>query len=151
MLKGRSRILVGFSAVCSLLLCLAAAGLWMRSTSEMDQVRTADPFHQTTLVSANGELCVETVTMLMPEFDPGVTVAHALPSQYGPRTVDWQFAGLGGGRQILPTLEGPIRYDTLMIPLWMVVVLLAIPPMLTWDSRKPVTAPADNEGVRPAF
>ncbi len=116
---------------------LLVAGLWMRSTTAMDQVRTADPLRQTTLVSANGEFCIETVTCLIPEFEPGFDIAHALPSQYGPRAINWQFAGLGAGKEVTATLEGPIRYDTLMIPLWLVVVLLAIPPVLIWDMREP--------------
>ena len=33
----------GFVGATSLVLCLLVAGLWMRSTTEMDQVRTADP------------------------------------------------------------------------------------------------------------
>jgi hypothetical protein len=147
MLKARNRIALGIPTGCSLVLCLAAAGLWTRSTSKMDQLRTADPFRQTTLVSANGELCVERVFIAVPEFAPGVSVAHALPSQYGPRTLNWQFAGLGGGRQIMATLEGPIRYDTLMIPLWLIVILLAVPPVLLWDSRKAGTRSSDTRGA----
>ncbi|HEY8747012.1 MAG TPA: hypothetical protein VIM11_03485 [Tepidisphaeraceae bacterium] len=74
-------------AAGSLALCIGAIALWMRSTTEMDQLRTADPFRQTTLVSANGEFCVETVTAAAPEFDPGLEMAHSLPTQYGPRSL----------------------------------------------------------------
>jgi hypothetical protein len=151
MSKPRSRTVVGFLSACSLVLCLAVAGLWMRSVVEMDQVRSADPFRQTTVVSANGELCVETVTALMPEFDPGVSRAHALPTQYCPRILNWQVAGLGGGREVIPTFEGPIRYDTLMIPLWLIVVLLAVPPVLLWDAGKSAAGRSDSQDMRPAF
>jgi hypothetical protein len=130
------RMVTGLGAGLSLALCVTAAGLWVRSTAKTDQVRTADPLRQTTLVSSNGELCVETVSTLVPQFQPGLIVAHALPSQYGPRVINWQFAGIGAGMQVEPSLEGPVRYDTLMIPLWLIVVLLAIPPVLTWDMRK---------------
>jgi len=139
--------MASFLAGASFVLCLLVAGLWMRSTTKMDQVRTADPLHQTTLVSANGEFCVETITSLMPEFEPGTNVAHALPSQYGPRSIDWQFAGLGGGTQVVPTLEGPIRYDTLMFPLWLLVVLLAIPPVVMWDMQKSAPAPVSTDST----
>jgi hypothetical protein len=136
-------------AAASLTLCLAAAGLWMRSTSEMDQLRSADPFRQTTLISANGEFCVETVTALSPEFDPGLNVAHALPTQYGPRTLNWQLAGLGAGELTIPTLDGPVRYDTLMIPLWLIVVVLAIPPVFIWDSRRAATTSDLHKPIDP--
>ena len=143
------RVVLGFVGATSLVLCLLVAGLWMRSTTAMDQVRTADPLRQTTLVSANGEFCVETVTSIVPEFEPGTTVAHALPSQYGPRTINWQFAGLGAGTEVLPSLEGPMRYETLMIPLWFIVVLLAIPPVLLWDMRSAAHSTAtSNLSVR---
>jgi hypothetical protein len=102
----------------------------------MDQLRTADPFRQTTLVSDNGEFCVETVATVVPEFEPGLRFAHALPSQYGPRAIDWQIAGIGAGEQTAPSLAGPIRYNTYMVPLWLVVVLLAVAPVLMWDGRK---------------
>jgi hypothetical protein len=134
------RLLTALLAASSLVLCLTAAGLWARSTATMDQVRTADPLRQTTLVSSNGELCVETVSTLVPEFEPGLIVAHALPTQYGPRVINWQFAGIGSGTQTEPTLQGPVRYNTLMIPLWLIVVLLAIPPVLAWDMRKAAAA-----------
>ena len=134
------RFVTRLVAVLSLVACVLVASLWMRSTMKMDQVRTADPLRQTTLVSANGEFCVETVTSIVPEFEPGTSIAHALPSQYGPRTISWQVAGLGAGTEFLPTLDGPIRYDTLMIPLWLVVVLLATPPVLFWDGRKLIPA-----------
>ena len=146
-MRRSTKLLAGFLASLSMVLCLLVAGLWMRSTTAMDQVRTADPLRQTTLVSANGEFCIETVTSLIPEFEPGVNIAHALPSQYGPRTINWQFAGFGAGKEVTPTLEGPIRYDTLMIPLWLVVVLLAIPPVLIWDMRKPQHAGAPADAV----
>src|SRR5947207_14511693 len=106
------RVMLGLVGATSLVLCLLVAGLWMRSTPATDQLRTADPLRQTTLVSANGEFCVETVTALIPEFEPGTEIAHALPSQYGPRTINWQFAGLGAGTEVLPSLEGPMRYET---------------------------------------
>ena len=143
------RLVTGLLAALSLVFCVLVAALWMRSTTAMDQIRTAEPLRQTTLVSANGEFCVETVTTLVPEFEPGVDVAHSLSTQYGPRTINWQFAGLGAGTEVLPTLEGPIRYDTFMVPLWLVVVLLAVPPVLIWDKRKPAGAASD--GPRPAF
>ena len=68
------------------------------------------------------------------------------PTQYGPRKLNWQIAGIGAGEQVVPTFEGPIHYGTYMVPLWMIVVLLAIPPALIWDAHKP----ADVEGPPPA-
>ena len=143
------RLITRILAVLSLVSCLLVAALWMRSTIKMDQVRTADALRQTTLVSANGEFCIETVSSIVPEFEPGTSMGHALPTQYRPNTINWQMAGFGAGTEFLPTLEGPLRYDTLMIPLWIIVVLLAIPPVLFWDTRKHVPTPVTN--ATPAF
>jgi hypothetical protein len=130
----RYRTVRGFLAGLSLALCLLASALWIRSVSVMDQLRSADPTRQTTFVCANGELCVERVTAMIPDFEPGLSFAHAFASQYRP-SVTWQFAGFGGGHAEFPTLDGPIQTDSFMIPLWLVVVLLAILPVLRWGGK----------------
>ena len=119
----------------SLTVCIAAAVLWVRSTTEMDQVRNADALRQTTFVSANGEICLQVVTVMLPSFETGTSVAHAMPSQYRPSLI-WEAAGFGRGHTSFPTLDGPIVSDTYMVPLWLVVVLFAIPPVLIWDGRR---------------
>jgi len=134
-LHPRKWTISGLIAGCSLTVCLAATALWIRSTITMDQVRSANPFRQTTLVSANGELYVQTVTASYPGFEPGLGLGHAMPSQYRP-SLAWQMVGFGSGHDQFPSLDGPIIYDTYMVPLWIIVVLLAIPPVLIWDGRR---------------
>jgi hypothetical protein len=124
--------LSGLIAGCSLTLCLAAAALWLRSVITMDQLRSANPFRQTTLVSVNGEFYVQTVTASYPGFEPGLSLGHALPSQYH-APLSWHMAGFGSGHDQFPSLDGPIVFDTYMVPLWLIVVILAIPPVLIWD------------------
>lgn len=133
---------------CSLVLCLATGALWVRSVSVMDQLSRSDRTSQTTLVSANGALGVERVTAMIPDIEPGIRFAHALSSQYHPG-VDWQFAGFGGGHQIYPTLDGPIRSETYTMPLWPVVVLFAVAPVLRWSGVKAgaVAATVASKGV----
>ena len=136
--------LIGAVVATSLVLCLAAAALWAWSVTTMDQVRTATPLRQTTWVIADGEVSVQTVTAMIPDFEPGVSLSHALPSQYHP-AVSWEVGGFGAGHESSPTLDGPIETSTLMMPLWPVVVVLAIPPVLLWDRRR-ATAAATGPG-----
>jgi len=127
-------------AACSLALCLCGAVLWARSMAVMDQVRSADATHQTTFVSANGELVIQKVTVMIPDLEPGLSIAHALPSQYRP-SLSWQVAGFGSGHDLFPTLDGPIQTDTVQFPLWLVVIVLAAPPVLLWGRRGGLASP----------
>jgi len=136
----RFQAFFGLTAACSLVMCFAAAALWVRSVTVTDQLRSAEPTRQTTLISANGELCVQTVSAAIPDFEPGVSFGHASASQFRP-PVTWDFAGFGGGQESFATPDGPIESRTLMFPLWPLVVLLAIPPALCWGGRRGSTLP----------
>jgi len=103
----------------------------------MDQLRTATPVRESTIVCSQGELFLETVDIPTPGFEPGRSIGHALPSQYGPRAINWQFAGLGVGRETNDSPEGPIQYHTYMMPLWMVLVLTSVLPVLSWEALFP--------------
>jgi len=113
----------------------------------MDQFRTSTSVHESTLVSSRGELFLETVTIPEPGFPPGHSLGHALPTQYGPRAIDWQFAGLGAGRATDDSVEGPIQYHTYELPLWLILVVTSILPVFSWDTLFPcsiLSAPADS-------
>lgn len=128
----------------SLAACVLTAALWARSEVTMDQLRWTTPVREATLVSSRGQLFLETVTLPVPGFRPGHSVGHALPSQYAPRAIDWQFAGLGAGRSSDDSAEGTVEYHTYMFPLWIVLVLTAVLPVLAWDTIFPrLGAPAD--------
>ena len=145
----RPRRVSSLIAGCSLTVCLAATALWIRSAIAMDQVRSANPFRQTTLISANGQLYVQTVTASYAGFEPGLSLGHAMPSQYHP-PLSWQMAGFGSGHDQMPSLDGPITYDTYMFPLWLIVVLLAIPPVLIWDGRRILASAPSQPAPAPA-
>jgi hypothetical protein len=140
----RFRGLAGAAVLVSLALCVAAAALWARSVTTMDQLRSATPLRQTTWISVDGALSVQTVTATIPDFEPGISFGQGLPSQYHP-SLAWKFAGFGAGHESWPTLDGPIETNTLTMPLWPIVVILAIPPVLLWDRRR-ATARAGEPG-----
>jgi len=135
----------------SLAACVLTAALWARSEVTMDQVHVSTPVRSLTLVSSSGQLFLETVTLTQPGFARGVALGHALPSQYGPRAVDWQFAGLGAGRETEDSSEGPVLYHTYMLPLWIVLVFTSVLPVLSWDSLFPrPTSPAPSDALAEA-
>ena len=128
---------VAFTAASftSLTLCLATLGLWFHSTQRLDLLRSGSATRRVTLHSKDGEIYIELARTPQPIFAPGYQHVHALPTQYLPPRARWEFAGLGAGSETVKTYQGVIYNRFIEIPLWLIVVMTSVTPVMWFDAR----------------
>jgi hypothetical protein len=144
---------VAFTAASfiSLAVCLATLGLWLHSTQRLDRLRSGTSMRRISLHSKDGEVYIDLARASSPIFTPGYQHIHALPTQYRPPSARWEFAGLGAGSETVKTYQGMIDERFVEFPLWLVVVLSSVLPVLWFDvhggqkeapkSASPIAAP----------
>lgn len=137
---------VAFTAASftSLIICIGTLGLWLHSIERLDRLRSATATRRVTLHSKEGEVYIDLARASGPMFTPGFQHIHALPTQYRPPQTKWQVAGLGVGSETVATYQGVIYDRFVEIPLWLVVVISAIVPVLWFDARGRHTSKSDH-------
>jgi hypothetical protein len=119
-----ARHLFTFSAAVSLLLCVAAAAMAVRSFSVEDQLEYLSPDERLLmLISKNGRLDVLYLAAWRAGDDPGFTYMQGSPDTYGGTDYSKRVLGFGADVQ----LNGG-RFVN--IPYWFLALAAAVPPFV---------------------
>lgn len=137
----RRLVRLAYPILCgtSVAICLATIALWARSTHTLDRIRTGSASRRLTLHVKEGEVYVDIATASRPVWAPGSQHIHAHPAQFRPPAPQWSVAGFGGGAERVahPTAaDVVVRRRFVVIPLWLVVFLTLVPPVLAYDARR---------------
>jgi hypothetical protein len=124
-----------FASAISLLVCIGLLALWVRSTMKLDRIRSSMPTRRTTIHSKNGEIYIDMATASAAIWHPGYQHIHALPTQFRPPDPRWEIAGLGGGSETVYERDVVIHRQFAEVPLWPIVVVLLILPVMWCDRR----------------
>jgi len=148
----RSNSHVAFTAASftSLIICLGTLGLWLHSIERLDRLRSGTATRRVTLHSKEGEVYIDLARASGPMFTPGFQHIHALPTQYRPPQTTWEVAGLGAGSETIATYQGVIYDRFVEIPLWLVVVISAVVPVLWFDARGRHATTSNHASAFPA-
>ena len=158
----RRLLSLAYPAVCGLsfVLCFAMTALWARSIDTLDRLRVGTATRCVTLHVKEGEAFLDFATASGPVWAPGYQRIHASPSQFRPPRAGWTFAGFEGGVEYvkLRAYEGNahIVRRFVSIPLWLVVVMTLVLPVLWYDAHcrsraATATAPAAQPAPTAAF
>ena len=123
----------------SFVLCLATTALWARSTQTLDRLRSGSATRRVTLHVKDGEVYLDVATASRPVWAPGFQRIHASPAQFRPPAARWSFAGFEGGTESAapPVYGGSVVVGRrfVALPLWIVVVVSLVMPVLWYDAR----------------
>ncbi|HEY8747013.1 MAG TPA: hypothetical protein VIM11_03490 [Tepidisphaeraceae bacterium] len=136
MLRPNRRIVFAAASAISLLICLASLGVWVHSTQKMDRFRSTTPARRFTLHCKDGVIYIDVTTVDHPVWTPGYQHIHSLPTQFRPPQPKWEIGGFGFGSD-WPEMRdvGVVHRQFIQIPLWPIVVLSSILPVLWFDAR----------------
>jgi hypothetical protein len=145
------RLAFNCAAALSSIICLASLALWVHSTQKMDRFRSTTAARRITFHSKEGVIYIDITTAPMPTWTPGYQHIHSLPTQFKPPTPSWEIAGLGSGSDT-PELHdaGIVHRRFVQIPLWPIVVLTSVLPVLWFDARARRAAATPNAPDNPS-
>jgi hypothetical protein len=144
-------VVVTAASFTSLAVCVATLGLWFHSTQRLERLRSGTEMRRVTLHCKDGEVFIDMAETSAPIWRSGFQHIHALPTQFRPPRPAWEIGGLGAGSETVTDARGVVRRKFVQIPLWPVVVLSSILPVMWFDSRGRKTPGLQTAAEGPAF